>query len=105
MTTEQGFVHTPLVYAASGSAPAEEVGRNLGNAIILTAIRDYLDERQDVHESAANFLYPRTDAWRAQYEWALALAAGLNPQWLRGALDRSRAVWDVERYARIHARK
>jgi hypothetical protein len=102
MKPEEGFVHTPLVYAATGSAPTEQVGRNLGNAIILTAIREYLDERQDVHESAANFLYPRTDAWRAQYEWAVALAVGLNPQWLRCALDRSRAAWDLERYTRIH---
>jgi hypothetical protein len=105
MRPEQRFVHTPLEYSDTGSTQVEECGRNLGSAIILTAIRDYLDERQDVHDSAANFLFPRTDAWRSQYDWAVALADGLNPGWLRSALDRSKALWDVERCARLHGRK
>ena len=80
-------------------------GRNLGSAIILAAIKDYHSLHYAVHESAAQFLFPTTAEWKAQYNWAVALAEGLNAVWLRQVLDRSRAIWDVQRLSRARCMK
>lgn len=85
------------------ASPIALRGRSLGSAIILAAVKDYHSLQKEVHESAANFLYPRTHEWQSQYDWAVALAEGLNPAWLRDALDRSKATWDVQRSARMRS--
>ena len=43
-----------------------------------------------VHKDAERFLYPQTQEWQDHYDWAVSLADGLNPAWLRDSLDRSR---------------
>jgi hypothetical protein len=74
--------------------------RNLGTAVILSAIADYQSLNKQVHESAARFLFPSSRAWQRRYEWALALASGLDRNWLRESLDSHRLKWDVARASR-----
>jgi hypothetical protein len=93
------FVSTAIETSETPDTTTAMRGRSLGSAIILAAIRAYASQQAEVHESAASFLYPQTCEWRAQYEWAVALADGLNPAWLRDALDRSRRNWDAQRSA------
>jgi hypothetical protein len=75
--------------------------RSLGGAIFLVAIADYrgLDEQE--HKSAEQFLYPKTRRWRSHYDWAVALTDGVNPAWLRDALDRFKDEWDERRALKI----
>jgi hypothetical protein len=79
----------------------QPLNRNLGSAIFLAAIEDYRSACDELHESAQRFLYPRTAAWQRQYDWAISLAEGLDPAWLRDALDRLRDKWDGQRFARM----
>ena len=74
--------------------------RNLGGAIFQVAIRDYRSMNEDKHQDAKQFLYPRTPEAQAQYDWAVALTDGLDPAWLRDALDRFKDNWDGQRSAR-----
>lgn len=80
--------------------PAQPRKRNLGAAILLAAIKDYRSMHDEIHESAEQFLYPQTPEWQDHYDWAVGLAEGLNPAWLRDALDRFRDKWDAKRSAR-----
>jgi hypothetical protein len=90
-------VDPDLRTAGSPATPIALRGRSLGSAIILAAIKDYHSLHTELHESAASFLYPQTQEWQSQYDWAVALAEGLSPAWLRDVLDRSRARWDGQR--------
>ena len=74
--------------------PSQPKKRSLGGAIFLVAIEDYRSPDEQEHKSAEQFLYPRTRQWQEHYDWAVALTEGLNPAWLRDALDRSRRKWD-----------
>lgn len=71
--------------------------RNLGCAILVAAIEDYLSLDEQVHANAAQFLYPTDPAYQEHYDWVVAMAAGVNRAWLRDALDRAKAKWDSER--------
>lgn len=75
--------------------------RNLGSAIFLVAIEDYRSLRAEPHQSAAQFLYPATPEAQERYDWAMGLVEGLDPAWLRDALDRFRRTWDAQRCARM----
>jgi hypothetical protein len=81
--------------------PAQAKKRSLGGAIFLVAIADYRGTDDQEHQSAQRFLYPQTREWRKHYDWAVELAEGINPAWLREALDSFRGKWDGERTARI----
>jgi hypothetical protein len=99
MNTEFRMARTELNSTGTLYKPAQPGTRNLGSAIFLAAIEDYRSMCDELHESAQRFLYPRTPAWQAQYDWALSLAEGLDPAWLRDALDRLRDKWDGQRFA------
>ena len=73
---------------------------NLGGAILLAAIHDYRGVDEGVHKDAELFLYPQTEDWLEQYEWAVAMADGVNPEWLRESLDRCKSKWDLQRLLR-----
>jgi hypothetical protein len=77
--------------------PARMKMRSLGWAIFLAAIADYRSKDEQEHKNAERFLYPKTREWQNHYDWAVALAEGLNPGWLRDSLDRDKAKWDGER--------
>lgn len=72
--------------------------RNLGCAVIAAAIGDYMSCEEDVHQSASRFLYPASDDYRERYSWAVSLATGVDPAWLREALDRAKPTWDQQRF-------
>jgi hypothetical protein len=74
--------------------------RNLGCAILVSAIDDYRSMDEQAHASAAHFLYPTSPEYREHYDWVVAMARGANPAWLRSALDKAREVWDKERAQR-----
>ena len=73
--------------------------RNLGCAILVAAIEDYLSMDEQAHASAAQFLYPANPAYQEHYDWVVAMAGGVNRAWLRDALDRAKPRWDRERVA------
>jgi hypothetical protein len=81
--------------------PPQAKKRSLGGAIFLTAIADYCGTDPQEHKSAQRFLYPQTREWREHYDWAVELADGINPAWLREALDRFKGKWDGQRAKRI----
>lgn len=72
--------------------------RDLGAAILAAAIEDYLSLDDHAHWSAARFLYPQTREFQDHYDWVTAMADGVNPEWLRDALDRHRKEWDRQRF-------
>ena len=74
--------------------------RNLGCAILIAAIEDYMALDEQAHTSAAQFLYPANAAYQEHYDWVAAMAGGVNRAWLRDALDRAKPKWDKERLAR-----
>jgi hypothetical protein len=74
--------------------PSQIKKRSLGGAIFLAAIADYISTDEEGHTSAKQFLYPQTPSWQEQYDWAIALTEGVNPAWLREALDRFKGKWD-----------
>jgi hypothetical protein len=78
---------------------------SLGGAILLAAIGDYRSTDDEVHRDADQFLYPRTPERQNHYDWAVSVAGGLNPTWLRDALDRSKRTWDVQRLQRQTSRR
>jgi hypothetical protein len=80
--------------------PPKMPERNLGGAIFLVAIEDYCNPDEEIHATAKKFLYPTRANWQDHFFWAVSLVEGLNPAWLRDALDRSRSTWDRQRAAR-----
>ncbi len=100
MTDEMDFVNEEVFPAGSVCAPPRARSRNLGGAILLAAISDYRSMDDAVHKDASAFLYPRTSAYQEHYDWVVSVAAGLNPAWLRDALDRSKRKWDMQRLER-----
>lgn len=101
MTMELRLARTELCSTGTVFKPPQPMQRNLGSAILLAAIEDYRSLREEKHQSAERFLYPQTPEWQEQYDWAVALAEGLNAAWLRDTLDRCREKWDGQRSARI----
>jgi hypothetical protein len=71
--------------------------RNLGCAILASAIDDYLSNDSHTHRSAEQLLYPMSPEYREHYAWVVSMATGVNPAWLRDALDRFRKQWDRQR--------
>lgn len=100
MTDEMDFVNEEASSTGSTYMPAGARRRNLGGAILLAAIGDYRSMDDEAHEDADEFLYPRTRECQEHYDWAVSVAEGLNPAWLRDALDRSKRKWDVQRLER-----
>jgi hypothetical protein len=84
--------------------PAALRQRNLGSAILLAAIEDYRRLNHEAHNNAKQFLFPQTPEWQEHHNWVVSMADGLNPVWLREALDRARIKWDYQRSARMTAR-
>jgi hypothetical protein len=104
MMAELRLAKLELLSTGTAHQPGTPRQRNLGGAIFLVAIDDYRSLDEEIHQSAKRFLYPTTAAWQDHFDWAVALADGLNPGWLRDALDRSRGNWDRQRAARIRSR-
>jgi hypothetical protein len=100
MSNELGYA-TTVIYS-TGALYQPDIPRkvNLGGAILLAAIKDYRGAEEKDHEDAQQFLYPETADWLERYEWVVAVAVGVNAAWLRDALDRSKAGWDMQRELR-----
>jgi hypothetical protein len=107
MTDEMMVAHMNIYAEGSIYQPSKMKQRSLGGAIFLAAIKDYVSTDEQDHDSAKRFLYPRTRKWQKQYDWAMALTEGVNPAWLREALDRFKDKWDKKRTERmaLEARK
>ena len=105
MSAELQFAITELYSTGTAYQPEQAVKRNLGSAILLAAIADYRSLDQESHDHAEQFLYPQTAEWQDHYDWAVSLADGLNPAWLRDALDRFKGKWDGQRCARLRAQQ
>ena len=103
MSNELRFVSRGLVTISPTYQPARTRMRNLGAAILLSAVQDYRSLDEEIHKDAERFLYPQTQQYQDQYDWVVSQADGLNPAWLRDALDQSRKKWDWQRGARIIA--
>jgi hypothetical protein len=104
MSNELGVVCIKLSTTGPAYQPARPHKRyNLGAAILLAALQDYRSTDEDLHKDAERFLYPQTQESQDHYDWAVSLADGLNPAWLRDSLDRSRSKWDWQRGARVLA--
>jgi hypothetical protein len=97
MSDEMELAKTDGYEADTIEQPSKTAKRSLGAAIFLVAIDDYRSADDQEHKSAERFLYPKTPEWQEHYDWAVALTDGLNPAWLRDALDRSKTKWDRER--------
>jgi hypothetical protein len=100
VTDEMDLVSEEIVCTGSIYMPPQVRRGSLGGAILLAAIGDYRSMNDEVHKDADQFLYPRTPEHQQHYDWAVSVAGGLNPTWLRDALDRSRRKWDVQRLER-----
>jgi hypothetical protein len=100
MTTEPRLAKTELYSAGTAYQASTPRKRNLGGAIFLAAIEDYRGSNEEIHKNAEQFLYPQTPEWQDHYDWAVALADGLDPAWLRDALDRFKDKWDGQRSPR-----
>lgn len=101
VTDEMDFVSEEVFSAGSIYMPPRVRRGSLGGAILLAAICDYRSMDDEVHRDADQFLYPRTPERQEHYDWAVSVAEGLNPAWLRDALDRSKRKWDVQRLERL----
>jgi hypothetical protein len=100
MTNEMDLVNEEVFSADSIYPTPQARRRNLGGAILLAAIGDYRSMDDAAHEDADQFLYPRTPEYQDHYDWAVSMAGGLNPAWIRDELDRSKRKWDVQRLER-----
>jgi hypothetical protein len=100
VTDEMDFVNEEVFSAGSIYMPPPVRRGSLGGAILLAAIADYRSMDDAVHKDADQFLYPRTPECQDHYNWAVSMAGGLNPAWIRDALDRSKRKWDVQRLER-----
>ena len=94
---EKVIVNEELCSTSSIYQPTTAKKRNLGGAILLAAIDDYRSTDDLRHKDAEEFLYPQTPEGQDHYDWAVGLAEGLNPAWLRDALDRRKRKWDRQR--------
>ncbi len=94
---EMALAEEEISKAGKHYKPSQAKRRSLGGAIFLAAIADYRGTDAQEHRSAKLFLYPQTRQWRRHHDWALELAEGMNPAWLREALDRFRSKWDGQR--------
>jgi hypothetical protein len=103
MRNEPRFVSRELATITPAYQPVKPRIRNLGAAILLAAVQDYRSLNEDRHKDAERFLYPQTQDYQQHYDWVVSMADGLNPAWLRDALDRSRSKWDWQRGGRILA--
>jgi hypothetical protein len=103
MSNGSGVVFMELSTTGAACRRATPRTRNLGAAILLSAVQDYRSLDEDIHKDAERFLYPQTQQFQEHYDWVVSLADELNPAWLRDALDRSRKKWDWQRGARIIA--
>ena len=101
MTDEMELAHTGIYAEGTIYQSWPKSKRSLGGAIFLAAIADYFSTDEQEHESAKRFLYPQTRKWQEHYDWALALAEGINPAWLRDALDRFKDQWDKKHAQRM----
>lgn len=101
---EMGVAQTELYSSGPLYQQSKPRRRNLGGAIFLAAIADYRSMDEKLHQNAEQFLYPKTTEWQDHYDWAVALAEGMNPAWLRDALDRFKAKWDKQRFERRASR-
>jgi hypothetical protein len=101
MNDEMVFAEMNIYAAETIYRPSQTNTRSLGGAIFLVAIEDYQSADEQEHKSAELFLYPRTLEWQEHYDWAVALTEGLNPAWLRDALDRCKGKWDRQRARQI----
>ena len=97
---QEQIYSTSTIYQASSDHVSTPRKRNLGGAIVLAAIEDYRSMDEQAHKDAEQFLYPKTPERQEHYDWAVALAEGVNPAWLRDALDRFKANWDWQRFER-----
>jgi hypothetical protein len=100
MTDEMDLMNEEVFSTDSIYPTPQARMRNLGGAILLAAIADYRSMDDAVHKDADQFLYPRTPECQDHYNWAVSMAGGLNPAWIRDALDRSKRKWDVQRLER-----
>ena len=101
MMFEPRWVKVELFSAGLGYEAPKEMERSLGFAIFVVATEDYGSIDPEIHADARDFLFPPTADWKTQFDWAVSLAEGLNPGWLRNALNRSRFSWDQERADRL----
>jgi hypothetical protein len=95
--TELELAKTGIVSTGTMYWPPQIKQRSLGGAIFLVAIADYCSLDEQKHKSAEQFLYPKTHRWQHHYDWAVGLTDGVNPAWLRDALDRFKDKWDERR--------
>jgi hypothetical protein len=100
VTDELDLVNEEVFSTGSIYMPPRVRRGSLGGAILLAAIGDYRSTDDEVHNDASKFLYPRTPERQEHYDWAVSMSGGLNPAWLRDALDRSKGKWDVQRLER-----
>jgi hypothetical protein len=98
-------VNTPLLFAQSDlSSSANPYNlsvppkRTLGCAILVAAINDYRGSDSAAHRTAETFLFPKSLESQQRYDWVVSMAPGVDPQWLRHALDRCKPKWDRERF-------
>ena len=101
MMFEPRWVKVELFSTGLGYEGPKEMERSLGFAIFVVATEDYGSIDPEIHADARDFLFPPTADWKNQFDWAVSLAEGLNPGWLRDALNRSRFSWDQERADRL----
>jgi hypothetical protein len=101
MINEMALAEEEISTVGTNYKPSQAKKRSLGGAIFLAAIADYRGTDEQEHNSAKRFLYPQTRKWQEHHDWAVELAEGMNPAWLREALDRFRGKWDAQRAERI----
>jgi hypothetical protein len=101
MNNQMRWADKDIYATAPIERPSQTNMRSLGGAIFLVAIQDYRSADEQEHKSAELFLYPRTREWQEQYDWAVALTEGLDPAWLREALDKCKNKWDRQRARQI----
>lgn len=101
MINEIGLTEREISTLGTNYKPSQTKKRSLGGAIFLVAIADYRGTDEQEYRSAKRFLYPQTRKSQEHYDWVVELAEGMNPAWLREALDRFRGEWDAQRAERI----
>lgn len=99
MNQDQKLRSTEIASSSSLASLARLPRRNLGCAILVAAIEDYMSMDEQAHTSALRFLFPQEPAYREHFDWVVSMADGVNRKWLREALDQAKARWDKERLA------
>jgi hypothetical protein len=97
MNTESQLSHIELSSSSTISGLFHLPKRNLGCAILVAAIEDYLSLDDQTHASAALFLFPLSPEYKEHYDWVVSMATGVDRAWLRDCLNRMRKAWDRER--------